>query len=516
MHVRRLTLENIRCFDRKVALEFSPTINLLVGPNSSGKSTLIWALSLLQPDGANPDFGAILSGRRNPSADVVASFSFGGLDGSTVRIPDILRHKNYRPEIEIRGSPGGGFRPQFSLNSQAEGSFDQSGSAIAFANAEPHNLFHFFLSRRKTTAFDQTVNAQTTNAVRKNFQHIHAKVAKLSLAQNKKHTVFARYVESVLRFELTSNMTAAGQQSSLLLADGEPIPLEAMGEGAANIVAFFADLAVAEKKVFLIEEPENDIHPSALIAMLEAIKEKSANNQFIISMHSNIVVSRLGVAEGTKVFALSMELKDGVPTSSVEELAPTAEARFGLMRSLGYDLSDMSLADGYILFEEASAESIVREILIPFVVPQLIGKIQTHSSGGIGNVKKRYEALFNLFVFLHTAPVYRNRSWVRVDAGVVGDEVVSQLRGKFTDPENIKFRAYGQDNFEHFYPRVFADRVTVTLAIEDKAERREAKRQLCKDVLLWAGEDRERARVGFLESAGEVITDLQNIAQRIA
>ena len=41
-----------------------------------------------------------------------------------------------------------------------------------------------------------------------------------------------------------------------------------MGEGVANIVGLLVDLCLAENKLFLIEEPENDIHPKALKGLL--------------------------------------------------------------------------------------------------------------------------------------------------------------------------------------------------------------------------------------------------------
>jgi len=63
-----------------------------------------------------------------------------------------------------------------------------------------------------------------------------------------------------------------------------------MGEGLANIVALLSELAVNSGKLFLIEMPENDLHPQALKALLDLILESSKRNQFIISTHSNIVV----------------------------------------------------------------------------------------------------------------------------------------------------------------------------------------------------------------------------------
>ena len=43
----------------------------------------------------------------------------------------------------------------------------------------------------------------------------------------------------------------------------------------------------------------------------------------------------------------------------------TPEERFAALESLGYELIDAEIWDGWLLLEEASAEQIIRELLIP-------------------------------------------------------------------------------------------------------------------------------------------------------
>jgi predicted ATPase len=35
-----------------------------------------------------------------------------------------------------------------------------------------------------------------------------------------------------------------------------------MGEGVMNILGLIVHLAIAENRLFLVEEPENDVHPA--------------------------------------------------------------------------------------------------------------------------------------------------------------------------------------------------------------------------------------------------------------
>ena len=46
------------------------------------------------------------------------------------------------------------------------------------------------------------------------------------------------------------------------------IPLRSMGDGVANVVGFIVILLTEDRKLFLVEELENDIHPKALKKLL--------------------------------------------------------------------------------------------------------------------------------------------------------------------------------------------------------------------------------------------------------
>ncbi|HCA46390.1 MAG TPA: DNA replication and repair protein RecF, partial [Armatimonadetes bacterium] len=43
MYLQSLTLENFRCYER-AELEFRPGLNVILGPNASGKTTLLEAI----------------------------------------------------------------------------------------------------------------------------------------------------------------------------------------------------------------------------------------------------------------------------------------------------------------------------------------------------------------------------------------------------------------------------------------------------------------------------------------
>jgi hypothetical protein len=197
----------------------------------------------------------------------------------------------------------------------------------------------------------------------------------------------------------------------------DTISLLEMGSGVMNIVGLLVDLAMAENNLFLIEELENDIHPKAMKDLLDLVIEKSKNNQFIITTHSNIVLKKLGALENSKVFYIDISTDNGIPTSEVKVIDSCPETRRQILEDLGYEFADVGLWTGWMFFEEASAEKIVREYLVKWFAPKLHGKLRTYSANSISEVRSKFDNFNDLFVFLHLEPSYKNKAWVIIDAG---------------------------------------------------------------------------------------------------
>jgi predicted ATP-dependent endonuclease of OLD family len=272
-------------------------------------------------------------------------------------------------------------------------------------------------------------------------------------------------------------------------------------------------LCDARGKLFLIEEPENDLHPQALKTLLDTIVTASADNQFLITTHSSVVLTKLGAVPETVVLKTSSD-NLRLPTSTYSTISSTEE-RLEVLRWLGYDLADFYLYTGWIIFEESSAERLVREWLIPWFAPSL-RKLHTVGANGASRVTELAQALREMLVFAHLEPAYRNRAWVLVDGDEIGKEVVDKLRDRFPGwpPEN--FSHFKEENFESYYPPRFGDRVMQIENTPGKAQRRELKRALLHDVLAWIEQDPETARLEFEQSATDVISHLVRIAEQVA
>jgi hypothetical protein len=205
--------------------------------------------------------------------------------------------------------------------------------------------------------------------------------------------------------------------------------------------------------------------------------------------------------------------EEEVPTSTIEEVGTSVEARLEVLEELGYEFVDFDMWSAWLILEEASAEKIIREYLIPWFTPELNGKLKTFSAHSLSEVKKKFEAFNNLFVFLHLQPVYKNLAWVVIDAGDEEEKIMNDLKNRYTpsgwNKEN--FLQFSEHDFEQYYPAQFKSQVDNILQTSDKQKGRKMKNDLLEEVENWIKENEGGAKEAFKESASNVIEVLLKI-----
>ncbi len=394
-----------------------------------------------------------------------------------------------------------------------------SGASVnALQAIEPNNFIYPYLSKRKTAGYQETINQSNTNAVTGNLQFLYAKVDRISNPEFlPAHELYMKACDDILGFKITSVSSPGGKKAAYIMRNLEHIPLEVMGEGVANIVGLLVDLCLAENKLFLIEEPENDIHPKALKGLLSVIAEKSENNQFIVTTHSHIVTKYLGSNPESKIFDVRIGFKNKMPYSSAEEVGNDVESRRNLLENLGYELIDVDMWDSWMILEESSAEKFIREHLIPWFVPNLNGKLRTFSARTISELEIKFNDLNNLFVFLNMEPVYKNKVWVIIDSGEKEKEIINRLKEVYVakDWKEENFQQFSQHDFEKYYPEIFQEKVDGIVSLTNTSERFERKKELREEVEKWIEEKGDEAKEAFEVSAKEVIEKLKEIEKEI-
>lgn len=504
MRVTSLELTNFRSFASLPVIELDQ-INVLIGPNNSGKSSILKALHLMQ-EGCADVYPDVRVNNENATVKI-------GLDGmqseysgdgaatliieiNSNRVTGAISHELYYGGQQV-------------LNPAAT-----MATVKPLKNIEQQHFVVPFFSKRKTAYYQEDVKSENALRISNDWGHLAAKLSRVASPSFPTYEKYSSTCKTILGFVVSATPSQNGQRPGIFLGDRKILTIDQMGDGVPHIVALLADLAQCEGKLFLIEEPENDLHPQALKALLDLILESSASNQFVITTHSNIVVRHLASAEKSKLYSINTELGILPPTASIRLVPQTVEARLEVLRELGYALSDFELWDGWLILEESSAERIIRDYLIPWFAPKL-SRVRTLAANGITNVEPIFNDFDRLVRFTHLEVAYRDAAWVRVDGDEPGNIVIQKLREKYKSWNLDRFSCFTSKQFEHYYPTEFAEKIKSTLATTGKSELRAAKKKLLDEVIVWLDENESRGRQSLQKSADEIIKDLQSIERQL-
>jgi len=510
MHISRLVISNIRCF-ANVDLSLSPNINVLVGENNAGKSTIINAALTLQASVYSPE--ALRFGTNDGLIQITLAAPVSTSFPEPVR-QHLLSRNDAIPSVMTT------FTFHRSPTSSGVGTTTPDGTNLGFAHfpqAQPNNFIFPYLSLRRAGGLQEVVSAQGAFEAGGTHTFLQAKIGRVYADPTLRPT----YEESclaVLGFLVSTFPVPNGMAAGLVInaRTQQYIFLRDMGAGVANALGLIVDLLVAENKLFLIEELENDMHPGALKSLLELVQRSAQQgNQFIISTHSNVVVRYLGSIPTSRVFQVERIGNTIPPESRVAEVPNNPTARRALLNSLGYDLMDYDLYTAWLILEESSAEAIIREFLIPWFAPKVIGRLRTIAASGANDVEARFTDLQRLMTFIHLEPMYRNRAWVWCDGDQAGKDAIAKLKVSFKDWPQEHFVTLETNSFESCYPEEFSSEASRVLAIADRENKRLKKAVLCEQVKAWLREDPERGKNALQLSCATVIAKLSHIEKTV-
>jgi predicted ATPase len=518
MWLKSIQIRNTKGFVDSGAIEFSQGINVLVGTNNAGKSTVLRSIQLLQPTNElHAFFNNFLHIGTSPSlvslelADVTTQIAIPSVKQNVPNFDE----KSWKPKINFSSTNNEQFRA--SIENPITKAKENLPAELCQPN-EPSNFIYPYFSRRKTIQFQYQINNNHARLVEETFQHLPSKIDELLTLDSGFVEPFIETCNKILGIKVSCVQFGGGKNVGLRLKSGRLLPIENMGEGILHILFFLARLCSATGKLFLIEEIETDLHPKALKSLLEFIIDKSQSNQFIVTTHNNIVVRYLGGAPKSKVFSLEMKLEEPskIPICTCQPVPDEPDKRISLLENLGYDVFDSFLWKGYLILEESTAERVICEVLIPNFYPSLLTKLRTIAARGVQNVEPCFNDFHRLFVFVHTSPAYKERAWVIVDGNTEGKNIIERLKEKFNKewPDN-HFRSFSAEQFEKYYPKRFGQQVADVLAMPHGKRKQDAKGELAVSVVNWALNDPVAAKVEFQESASEVLRFLGEIETKL-
>jgi putative ATP-dependent endonuclease of the OLD family len=392
MFITKVVIENYRTL-RKSTIQFNDKLNVIVGDNETGKSTLLEALNLalsgqlngrsilyeLHPylfnlssvseyidnlnKGLNPQPPKItievylndnialskLVGTNNSLRENAAGISL------TIEYDDAFstEYASYiKDPQEIRTVPVEYFAVHWRSFSGANITARSIPLKPTFidASALRNNLAaNKYIVDIMNDHLTPAQRAELSLSYRKMKDHFvddpHVKAVNTNLKTNKGHI-------SNKTLSVALDTTSRGSWENGIMPQLDEIPLSLVGRGEqSSIKVKLAMAASHEAHVFLIEEIENHLSYSNLSKLLDGLSKHAGERQMIVTTHSSFVLNKLGVER--------VLLFNGSKSLTLKNLSPETHDYF--MKLPGHDTLRLILTSRAILVEGPSDELIVQK-----------------------------------------------------------------------------------------------------------------------------------------------------------
>ena len=389
--IKRIRIENFKCIKGSFTLDFKKGINILVGNNEAGKSTILEAVHLAL---SGIFRGKTIRGNLTQylfNYDVVTQYLKDVNSGKASEAPYILielyMNENF-PILEgdkfsdkSMSGKNSGIAMKIALDEKYYEEYNALINAgnLASLPIEYYDVEWYAFSRKPLTSRSVPIKSSFIDVGVSKFQNgsdiyisrivqnILETEEKTKVAQSyrKLKEIFAKdpAIENInskisgisklsdKEIELTVDLGARSTWDGSLITQLDNIPFDFIGKGEQAIVK--TDLALSNKKaenasIILIEEPECHISHARLNQLLKSIKENYGDKQIIISTHSSFVSNKLGLD--------NLILLNQQNTIRFSDL----ESKTFFEKVSGYDTLRMILCKKAILVEGDSDELVIQ------------------------------------------------------------------------------------------------------------------------------------------------------------
>lgn len=389
--IRKIVLHNFKRFERSV-IEFTPGLNMLVGDNEAGKSTLLEAINLVLTKRVNGRFFETEFSHHFITQSVVAAYLADVHAGNAPQPPEVLIEVYLEDEatlVKLKGENNSlredcpGYRLRAALDPDFAAEYKAFLEDLAQVMTVPTEFY-----RIDWTDFSgQPVNVR---AVKVKASMIDASRIRLAsgtdyhlqkiISETLDHKQQAELARSYRRHQeqfgtdpsiaaintslsagsggmtpkaLTMEIDTSGANGweSALAPHLDSLPFHFSGSGEQNRLKILLALArrVDESHVILVEEPENHLSFSGLNDLVERIATKCGSRQLIVVTHSSFVVNKLGLEQLVLL---------GDDSTVTRLTALPADTQDYFKKLAGYDTLRLVLAKKVVLVEGPSDELI--------------------------------------------------------------------------------------------------------------------------------------------------------------
>ena len=392
MRIRKLKIENFKCYAGYFEAEFDEGVNIIVGANEAGKSTILEAIHLaltgmlhgrpIRNDLSSYLFNrsaevqyleSIRAGSPLPAPKILielyldgAGSEFAELEGngnsdhvkaSGIAFKIDLDHANYGDAYASLLASGKVNSLPIEYYTATMQSFARKGivprnvplksALIDSSSTRFQNGSDVYISRIVRDHLNEGERVQISQAhreMRDSFK-AHDQVKGI----NAKIAVAAKVSDKTVSISVDLSSQNAWESSLITYVDD--IPFHHIGKGEQCLIKTRLALSTkksAEAPVLLIEEPENHLSHARLNQLVRDLRADDGDKQVIVSTHSSFVANKLGLQH----LLLLRKPK-------VARMGALASSNF-FEKLAGYDTLRLVLAEKAILVEGDSDELVVQ------------------------------------------------------------------------------------------------------------------------------------------------------------
>jgi len=390
--LRKIVIHNYRLF-RDFTLEFTPGMNILVGDNDTGKSTVLEAVNLaltgrvqnrllaqdLSPYLFNLDITreyilAVQEGQGPEPPDMIvdlyleqsaATAHLKGRNNSTDEDTYGLRFRAaYNPDFaveyaafikepdNIRVVPAEYYRCEwmgFDGNAVTARSIPVTVSVIDAAAIRLQSGADYYLQGIIGNNLTPTERVELTRAYR-SLREEFARNPSITEINNKLKATPGDVSDRELSLGIDISQRASWESSLVPHLDDMPFTFVGKGEQSSLKILLALNRRVQDAHVVLVEEPENHLSFTRMNILIGKVLKKCEDRQVLVTTHSSYVLNKLGLKQ--------LVLLTDTGGLRLSGLTPSTQDYF--QKLPGYDTLRLILAQRAILVEGPSDELIVQ------------------------------------------------------------------------------------------------------------------------------------------------------------
>lgn len=392
MVIDKLVIQNFKGFKGRFTLPLNSGLNIIVGDNEAGKSTVLEAINLALTGLYNGRYLLNELSQYLFNSSAVEEYLSSLTTGSPIHPPSILielyLNGEERPFLKGTKNTDSADRSGVFLKIEFDDSYTPvyeeliktgelktlpveyyhiiwkgfsrdpitarniplKSAFIDSSSARYSNGSDIYISRiiKELLTPEEIVNISQSHREMK--EHFMGK--KSIQAINDKLTTASKITKKTVSISVDLSSKNAWENS--LTTHLENIPFHYVGKGEQSIIK--TNLALAHNKskeanIILLEEPENHLSHSKLNELINSVKNSCKEKQIIVTTHSSFVANKLGLD--------SLTMLNNKKAVKMDRLSPETKSYFEKLQ--GYDTLRLVLCDKAILVEGDSDELVVQK-----------------------------------------------------------------------------------------------------------------------------------------------------------